>query len=156
MPEKIIIYIDGAARGNPGPAGYGIYATDENKEEIAEAWGYIGEQTNNFAEYVGLIAALELALENGWRKVHVRSDSQLLVRQLTGQYKVKNEVLANFYRRAQVLRSRFLKFTIEHVLRKFNKDADRLANKAIDTQSSEPKSINPVRVSTNESDSSRR
>ena len=142
----IYINIDGAARGNPGPAGYGIYVSDKQGETIEEAYGYVGDQTNNFAEYTALLAALKLARLRGWSEVHIRSDSQLLVRQLNGQYKVKNEVLARFYRQALSERSRFKYCRIDHVLRGENKKADKLANKAVDEQDSQPREINPILV----------
>ena len=142
----VTIHIDGAARGNPGPAGYGVHAIDADGETLASAYGYIGEQTNNFAEYIALLAALELAHRKTWKRIRIRSDSQLMVRQLNGEYKVKNPVLSTFYRRAQILRSRFEKVTIEHVKREQNKAADRLANTAVDKMESHPKWLNPVKV----------
>jgi ribonuclease HI len=142
----IVINIDGAARGNPGPAGYGIYATDVDGEQAAQAFGYIGEQTNNFAEYTALLAAFELARKNKWNRLRIKSDSQLLVRQMRGEYKVKNTTLQAFHRRARSLRAKFDYCSIEHIKRSENKEADRLANVAINKQISEPRDINPIRI----------
>ena len=138
----VTLSIDGAARGNPGPAGYGIAA--EADGETLEAWGYIGEQTNNVAEYCALLAALNLARKKGWSRLRVRSDSQLLVRQIEGSYKVKNEGLRPLHGRARALISRLEAFAIEHVPRAQNKAADKLANRAVDERSSQPKGINPI------------
>jgi ribonuclease HI len=142
----IIVYTDGAARGNPGPAGYGIYAVDNGGSVQAEAYGYIGDQTNNFAEYIALIAAFNLARKKGWKRLTIRSDSQLLVRQMNGEYKVKNDVLQRLHRQAGRLRATFERCDIEHVKRALNKQADALANHAIDEKDSQPRSINPVLV----------
>lgn len=142
----VTVNIDGAARGNPGPAGYGLSAHDSEGKPITEAFGFIGEQTNNFAEYCGLLAALELAVKKGWRSLHVKCDSELLVRQIRGEYKVKNEGLKRLHRRAAQLISRLNKFSIEHVGRAQNKEADKLANRAVDTEESRPKGINPILI----------
>ncbi len=142
----IEINIDGAARGNPGPAGYGIVAVEAGGETLAEGYGFIGEQTNNVAEYCALLAALELSHKNGWRELLVRSDSQLLVRQIEGAYKVKNDGLRKLHSRAIQLIGRFKVFEIEHVPRSDNKLADKLANKGIDEQKSKPRGINPILV----------
>ena len=142
----ILMNIDGAARGNPGPAGYGVHVCTPNGETVEEAYGYVGEQTNNFAEYTALLAALKLAQLRGWSEVHIRSDSQLMVRQLNGEYKVKNEVLARFYRQALREKSKLKRCRIEHVLRGDNKEADKLANKAVDEMASQPPEINPILV----------
>jgi ribonuclease HI len=142
----ITISIDGAARGNPGPAGYGLAADDEQGEPLLEGFGYIGEQTNNFAEYCALLAALELARKKGWRELMVRSDSQLLVRQIEGDYKVKNDGLRPLHARALQLISRLVDFKIVHVPRSENKRADKLANRGIDEQKSQPRGINPILI----------
>lgn len=139
----IKIHIDGAARGNPGPSGYGVHAADQDGNTTEEAFGFLGNQTNNYAEYTAMIAALNLALLRGWKKLHVCSDSQLMVKQLRGEYKVKNPGLALLFRQVQKMRPRFDYLKIEHVRREFNKDADRLANEAVDTQDSVPREINP-------------
>lgn len=142
----ITIYIDGGARGNPGPAGYGLVAKSENSDVLEEGYGYIGEQTCNFAEYCALLAALELALKKRWDHLQVKSDSQLLVRQIKGEYKVKNERLQAFHRRALQQISRFKSFKIEHIDRNLNKQADKLAGEAIKKLESQPKGINPILI----------
>jgi ribonuclease HI len=139
-----ILYIDGAARGNPGPAGYGIVVRDGKGHTLAEAYGYIGEQTNNFAEYCSLLAALELALKQGWEQISVKSDSELLVKQIKGEYKVKHEMLRKFHQRAKQLIRRFRSFEIDYVSRTENKEADKLAAKAVKGKNSEPRGINPI------------
>ena len=128
---KALAFVDGGARGNPGPAGYGAYLTLDDGR-IIEAFGYLGETTNNVAEYSGLIAALEIALEEKAGEIEVVSDSQLLVRQMLGEYRVKHPNLVPLFLRATRLARRFRKFAIRHTLRSGNKDADRLANLAID------------------------
>jgi ribonuclease HI len=140
----VTLYIDGAARGNPGPAGYGIVARAEDGLTLAEAYGYIGEQTNNFAEYCSLLAALELAMKQGWERIAVKSDSELLVKQVKGEYKVKHEMLRRFHQRAMQLVRRFEGFAIEYIRRSENKEADKLAAKAVKGKKSEPKGINPI------------
>ena len=123
-------WIDGAARGNPGEAGFGLYFVDgDGAEEIA---GYLGRATNNVAEYTALIAALAYARRLGVDDLTVYSDSQLMVRQINGQYRVKASHLKPYYHRALALKSGLARFTIEHVRREKNKDADRLANRAVD------------------------
>src|SRR5208283_2764603 len=89
--KLMVAHIDGGSRGNPGPAGYGAYITDADGRRVAELGDFLGVQTNNFAEYSGLIAALEYAVEHGYRHVQVVSDSELLVKQMKGQYKVRSE-----------------------------------------------------------------
>jgi ribonuclease HI len=128
----VVAYIDGGARGNPGPAGYGvrIEAADGTLiEEFAEA---IGTATNNVAEYRGLLAALEWARTHGHRAIHVRSDSLLLVQQMKGVYKVKNQGLIPLHARARLLAHDIGRVTFEHVGRARNAHADRLANAAMD------------------------
>lgn len=142
----ITINIDGAARGNPGPAGYGVIVRDNAGKILVEAYGYIGDQTNNFAEYSALLAALELTLREKWKHVRIKSDSQLLVKQINGEYKVKDSTLSRFHRHAMTLLRRLDSFSVIHVDRKDNKEADKLANKAVDTKSSNPREINPIRV----------
>ena|SRR5437868_381930 len=124
-------YVDGGARGNPGPAGFGVVIEDQAGHRVAELSEYLGHQTNNYAEYSGLIAALEYAAEHG-RAIKVISDSELMVRQLRGVYKVKNPTLRTLYDRAQALIRKLDWFEIQHVLREKNRDADRLANAAMD------------------------
>src|SRR6476620_7210398 len=132
-PEHhLIAYSDGGARGNPGPAGYGVVIKDETGKKIAALSQYLGHQTNNVAEYQGLIAALEYAIEHGHKALKLISDSELLVRQIKGIYKVKNSVLKDLHARATELIAKLDWFSIEHVLRGKNQEADRLANEAMD------------------------
>ncbi len=130
--EAIVAHIDGGARGNPGPAGFGVHITDAHGHVLAELSEYLGHQTNNFAEYSGLVASLEWALEHGHKAVKVVSDSELLVKQIRGEYKVKSESLLDIYQEAKSLIRKLDSFSIRHVLRHMNKDADRLANAAMD------------------------
>lgn len=133
QPEHYLIaYTDGGARGNPGPAGYGVVIQDESGQEVAALSQYLGHQTNNVAEYQGLIAALEYAVEHGHKALKVVSDSELLVRQIKGIYKVKNPTLQDLYGRARQLIRKLDSFSIDHVLRGKNAEADRLANEAMD------------------------
>jgi len=125
-------HIDGGARGNPGPAGYGVFVTDGAGKAVAELSEYLGKCTNNVAEYSALVAALEWAVEHGAGELNVVSDSELLVKQMLGQYKVANADLKQLYMKAQQLKRRLSGFKIRHVLRGQNKDADRLANAAMD------------------------
>ena len=123
--------IDGGSRGNPGPAGYGarIERADGSVVELKEA---LPLATNNVAEYNGLLAALRWAAANGISTLHIRSDSELLVKQMKGQYRVKNPGLQPLYEEAAALARRIGRVTFEHVRREFNKEADRLANEAMD------------------------
>src|SRR5579862_4422535 len=132
-PEYYLVaHSDGGARGNPGPAGYGVVLKDESGRKIAALSEYLGHQTNNFAEYQGLIAALEYAVQHGPKALKVISDSELLVRQIKGIYKVKNAVLQDLHGRAKELISQLDWFSIGHALREHNQEADRLANEAMD------------------------
>ena len=128
----ITAYIDGGSRGNPGPAGYGVQIVDEDGAVIDELHGFVGHATNNVAEYHGLLAALDWAREHGLSALHVRSDSELLVKQLRGEYRVKNEGLQPLFQDARARIARIGRVTFEHVRRELNKDADRLANLAMD------------------------
>lgn len=132
-PEHCLIaHSDGGARGNPGPAGYGVVIKDETGRKVAALSEYLGHQTNNFAEYQGLIAALEYAIKQGPRALKVISDSELLVRQIKGIYKVKNQTLQDLHARAKELIRQLDWFSIGHALREHNQEADRLANEAMD------------------------
>jgi ribonuclease HI len=132
-PEHYLVaHSDGGARGNPGPAGYGVVIQDESGRKIAHLSEYLGHQTNNFAEYQGLIAALEYALQHGPKALKLISDSELLVRQIKGIYKVKNATLQDLHGRAKELIAQLDWFAIGHALREQNRDADRLANEAMD------------------------
>jgi len=129
---SMIANIDGGARGNPGPAAYGVVVRDASGKVLAELAQYLGIQTNNFAEYSGLLAALEFAVGKNYRSLKVISDSELLVRQMLGRYKVSSPALKELYARAQSLVRKLERFSIEHVLRERNKEADRLVNKILD------------------------
>jgi ribonuclease HI len=128
----VVAYIDGGARGNPGPAGFGVRIEDAGGELIEEIAESIGVATNNVAEYRALIAALEWATGHGHRQLHVRSDSQLLVQQMLGNYKVKNPGLQPLHARARLLVHELGRVAFEHVPRESNTHADRLANAAMD------------------------
>jgi ribonuclease HI len=128
----LVAHSDGGARGNPGPAGFGVVIKDETGKKIAGLSEYLGHQTNNFAEYQGLIAALEYALQHGPKALKLISDSELLVRQIKGIYKVKNATLQDLHGRAKELIAQLDWFSIGHALREHNQEADRLANDAMD------------------------
>ena len=136
--NTIIAHIDGGARGNPGPAGYGVVIRDGAGKTLAELSEFLGHRTNNFAEYSGLLAALEYATQHAYAAIKVVSDSELLVRQMNGEYKVKSPDLRPMYERARTLARQFQWFAIEHARREQNRDADRLANAAMD-RGSRPK-----------------
>jgi ribonuclease HI len=131
--------IDGGSRGNPGPASYGVVIRNERGEIVAKLKKYIGRMTNNVAEYYGLIAALDYAQSNGVRALRVESDSELLVRQMRGHYKVKSPDLRPLFERAKKMAQTFESFGIDHVYREQNTEADVLANEALDETSGKPK-----------------
>jgi len=131
-PHYLVAHSDGGARGNPGPSGYGVVIKDESGRSVAALSEYLGHQTNNFAEYQGLIAALEYALKHGPKALKIISDSELLVRQIKGIYKVKNATLQDLHARAKELIKQLDWFSIGHALREHNQEADRLANEAMD------------------------
>ena len=124
--------IDGGARGNPGPAGYGVVIEDEVGRPVAELSEYLGRQTNNYAEYSGLLAALSYAIKHGFKALKVVSDSELMVKQINGEYKVNSPTLKELNAQAMKLIDQLDCFEIKHVLREKNKEADRLANLAMD------------------------
>jgi len=126
------LMVDGAARGNPGEAGCGAAIFDENGAVVKTLSRYLGRATNNVAEYEALLMGLEALLQLGARKIVVQSDSELLVRQLNGQYRVKDEKLKALFQRAVTLLRQFDSYRILHVGRETNKLADRLANQGID------------------------
>ena len=130
--------IDGAARGNPGPASYGVVIRDGQGELVAKLKKYIGRMTNNVAEYYALIAALDYAESHGIRALRVESDSELMVKQMQGQYKVKSEDLKPLFERAKKMSMGFTSFRIDHVYREQNREADALANEALDETSGAP------------------
>jgi ribonuclease HI len=127
-----VAHCDGGSRGNPGPAGYGAVIEDPEGRVVARLSEYLGRQTNNFAEYKGLIAVLDWALTNGARRLRVISDSELMVRQMKGRYKVKSLGLRPLWEEAQRLALKLKGFEMRHTLRGGNKEADRLANEAMD------------------------
>ena len=125
-------HVDGGARGNPGPAGYGVVIENQQGTRIAEFSRYLGHRTNNFAEYSGLVAALSYVLEHKHAALRVLSDSELMVRQMNGVYKVRSPELRPLYEEAKRLSRQLQWFRIEHVRRDKNAEADRLANEAMD------------------------
>ena len=135
-PEALRLHVDGASRGNPGEAGFGIHVTAPDGREVASLFGYLGKATNNVAEYQALLHGLRFALARGASSVEVFSDSELLVRQLEGRYRVKSAGLVPLHREAQSLLARFAKARVAHVPREKNRDADALANRAVDERAS--------------------
>lgn len=125
-------HIDGGARGNPGPSGYGVVIHNPSGQKVAELSEYLGHRTNNYAEYQGLLAVLRYAVTNNLKALKVVSDSELMVRQMKGIYKVKHPDLRKFYEEAQQMVRQLEHFEIRHALREHNRDADRLANEAMD------------------------
>jgi probable phosphoglycerate mutase len=128
----ITAYIDGGARGNPGPAGYGVRIENAAGDVLAELHGGLGVATNNVAEYNALLAALRWAVDHGQRDLHVRADSELLVKQMRGEYKVKHPGLQPLYVQARLLVMELERVTFEHIRRELNKEADRLSNLGMD------------------------
>jgi ribonuclease HI len=131
-PGLLTAHCDGAARGNPGPAGIGAVLTDQGGRVLAEIAEGIGVATNNVAEYKAAIAALERAAELGARRLLLRSDSRLLIEQLKGRWRVKNPTLIRLHTDARKLIGTFDEVTLEHVPRELNKHADKLANRGVD------------------------
>jgi ribonuclease HI len=125
-------HCDGGSRGNPGPSGYGAVVEDAQGQVVARLNRFLGIQTNNYAEYSGLLAVLEWALANGAKRLRVVSDSELMVKQMKGQYKVKSPGLIPLYQEAKRMAGRLDGFEMRHTLRGGNKEADRLANEAMD------------------------
>jgi ribonuclease HI len=132
----LVAHIDGGARGNPGPAGYGVHVEDAHGSPVAELYGYLGVATNNTAEYAGLLAALEYARDAQVASLRVMSDSELLVRQLEGRYRVKDPKMQVLHAAARRLIAGLKEFRVEHVRREENREADRLANLAMDRRDS--------------------
>ncbi len=128
----ITAYCDGGSRGNPGPSGYGVSIEDAAGHPVADLSEFLGVKTNNFAEYSGLLAALEYALSHGHRRLRVVADSELMVKQMKGQYQVKSPDLRPLWEEAKRRAARLERFEIQHVLRGKNKRADALANQAMD------------------------
>jgi ribonuclease HI len=130
--QPITAQIDGGSRGNPGPAAYAVVVSSQDGTRLASFSRYLGHATNNVAEYQGLLAALDYALEHQYRRLKVITDSELLARQMNGRYQVRNPNLQLLHDRAQKLIAQFDAFRIEHVRREHNREADRLANEAMD------------------------
>jgi len=139
-PAAYRINIDGGSRGNPGPAAYGLLVRDASGETVAKLKKYIGRFTNNVAEYYGLIAAMDYAQSHGARAIRIESDSELLVKQMRGLYKVKSPDLQPLYESAQKMSKSFDSFRIDHVYREQNREADALANEALDETEGKPAS----------------
>jgi probable phosphoglycerate mutase len=134
MPNssEIVAHIDGGSRGNPGPAAYGVAIETAQGRAVTAFAKFIGETTNNFAEYQGLLAALEYALSHGYPRLRVLTDSELMARQISGRYKVRSPDLKPLHDKAQAMIARLESFSIRHVYREQNREADRLANQAMD------------------------
>jgi ribonuclease HI len=128
----ITAFFDGGARSNPGPAGYGVYIVDDQGTALAELHGSLGIATNNIAEYTGLIAALQWAVDHDVKQIAIKGDSLLIIEQMRGNYKVKNEGLKPLHMKARMLVMQIGDVKFEHVRREFNKDADRLSNVGMD------------------------
>lgn len=129
--KKLFLYIDGASRGNPGPAGIGVLILDEARKKVKESCKYIGETTNNIAEYNALIHGLEEALKLGPAEIVINLDSELVAKQLSGDYRVKDSFIRPLFEKALDILKGFDEFKINHIDRSQNKAADKLANKAI-------------------------
>ena len=136
VPDILHLHIDGGSRGNPGDAGFGVHVTAPDGTEVASLYGYLGQATNNVAEYQALLHGLRYALDHGARRVLVFSDSELVVKQIGGSYKVKHPSMVPLHREAVSLMRRFDHVRVTHVRRELNKDADRLANQALDEKAS--------------------
>lgn len=134
MSRSIEIFIDGASRGNPGPSGIGIIFCEPNKNAVKRLFKFIGNTTNNIAEYTALIYALQEALIDRYEDITIKSDSELLTKQLRGEYRVKNENLKPYYEQFVHISHGFNKINIVSIDRKENAAADKLANKAIDSR----------------------
>lgn len=133
--KKLFLYTDGGSRGNPGPAGIGVVILDDKKKKIKEISRYIGEATNNIAEYNALVSGLEESVNMGAREIIVYMDSELITRQLSGEYRVKDADIKPLFEKALGILKNFSSFEIKHVDRSKNKDADKLVNKAINLSS---------------------
>jgi ribonuclease HI len=141
---ELIAYIDGASRGNPGPASYGVVIQDLQGNTLQELSQFLGEATNNFAEYSALVAALEYAASRQCRKLKIFCDSELVARQMQGRYRVQSAGLKPLFERARRLASRIAQFSIQNIAREQNREADRIANQALDEASRNHRKANPV------------
>ena len=144
LKPAIVARIDGASRGNPGPAAYGVVIETAEGERLAALAKRLGKTTNNFAEYQALLAALEYALQHEHLRVRAFSDSELLVRQMQGAYKVKSLDLKPLYDRARDMVARLESFAIQHVPREQNREADQLANEALDGAGTDARAVPAV------------
>src|SRR4051812_26116235 len=142
----VLAHCDGGARGNPGPAGYGAVIATEDGTVLAELSEFLGFKTNNFAEYSGLLGVLQWALDHGHLKVKVVSDSELMVKQIQGKYKVNSPDLKPLWEEAKRRIAKLDAFTISHALRHKNKTADRLANEAMDRGTGRPAAAAPLKA----------
>ncbi len=131
-PKKLILYADGGSRGNPGPAAAGAYLEDETGHPVARIYKYLGETTNNVAEYSALVFGLKEALRRGAKQLLIRMDSQLVIRQVEGTYRVKEPTLIKLHQKVTELLEQFPAYTLEHIPREKNEEADRLVNHALD------------------------
>ena len=138
MTETITIQFDGGSRGNPGPAGIGVVLSAQDGTPLVTLGRFIGRATNNVAEYRALITGLEKARELGAKKILIRGDSELIVKQMRGEYRVKNEELRDLYEQARQLADRFASVDFRHVRREQNKRADALCNEALDGEAKAP------------------
>jgi ribonuclease HI len=134
--DTLRIHVDGASRGNPGDAGFGVHVAGRDGGTVVELYGHLGRATNNVAEYQGLLHALRWARERGARRLEIYSDSELLVRQMKGRYRVRNPKLQPLYREAASLVAGFERVDLHHVPREENREADALANRALDERAS--------------------
>ena len=133
--KKVLLYSDGGSRGNPGPAGIGVVLLDASKKKIKEVYKYIGETTNNVAEYNALLCGVEEALSLGSDEIVIHMDSELIVKQLNGEYKVKSDDMKPLFEKALGMLKQFKSFEVKHIERSKNKEADKLVNKAINLSS---------------------
>lgn len=145
--KSCVAYIDGGSRGNPGVAGYGVMVLDEHRNSLAEISEFLGIQTNNYAEYSALIGALRYATTHQFDGLRIYADSELLVRQIKGEYKVRNVNLKRLFDQAQPLIHSLKQFSIQHIPREENQEADRLANLAMDRAGS-LKTETPLQIKT--------
>ncbi len=139
LSSSLIMYVDGASSGNPGPAGIGIVIMDGDNRQVGKVSSYIGKATNNYAEYTALIRAMKIALYFKTKNLRIRTDSELVVKQLSGEYKVKNDNIRDLYEEAVSLKKKIGNVKIEHVSRNFNDKADHLARKAVAAHKQEEK-----------------
>ncbi len=131
LESSLVIYTDGASSGNPGPAGIGLVIFDHDDRQVGKVSHFIGNQTNNYAEYSAVIRALKIALYFKTKALKIRTDSELVVKQITGEYKVKNDTIRGLFDEVMALKSKINNFKIEHVTRNLNDKADYLAKKSI-------------------------